>query len=200
MAFIITVTLHRSERDLGAVESPKILLCCALFSGLFVADSLWGHRNHNFVGACHSNCFERNWALSWTKVWCELNLIFVFVQEQGRAYGGLACQVQVRKLKSKCLSLHYGRLKPIVLCIGLTSECLCCSVNLPTTLCFLQHAIQLFIDTDHSKLQNIPFTVWQFAWLSLVANGHVKSIAIKICFCPSIVAQRWIAPDWLWSL
>ena len=40
MAFIITVTLHQSERDLGAVESPKILLCCALFSGLFVADSL----------------------------------------------------------------------------------------------------------------------------------------------------------------
>ena len=70
----------------------------------------------------------------------------------------------------------------------------------PWTLCFLQHAIQLFIDADRSKLQNIPFIVWQFAWLSLVANGHVKSIAIKICFCPSIVAQRWIAPDWLWSL
>ena len=89
MAFIITLTLHRSERHLGAVESPKILLCRALFSGLFVANSFWGHKNHNFVGACHSNYFECNWALSWTKVWCELNLIFMLVQEQGRAYNGL---------------------------------------------------------------------------------------------------------------
>ena len=39
MAFIVTLTLHRSERRLGALEPPEILLCCALFSGLFVADS-----------------------------------------------------------------------------------------------------------------------------------------------------------------
>ena len=93
----------------------------------------------------------------------------------------------MRKLEFKGLSLHYGRLKPIVLCIGFTSECLCCSVHLLTTLCSLQHAIQIFIDTDHLELQNIPFTVWQFAILFLVANGHVNSVAIKIYFAHTLL-------------
>ena len=83
----------------------------------------------------------------------------MLLQEQGPAYDGLTWHVQVRKLKLKGLSLHYGRLESIVLCIRFTGECLCCSVNLRTTLCSLQHAMQFFIDTGHLKLQNIPFSL-----------------------------------------